>query len=647
MTDIAALYQSLSEDHRRLLAARLGAGSAQGASRNCLVAFVTDRSGEGGVDTQALRSWLDARVPDHMVPDIVELLREMPRLPNGKIDRRNLATRPLQGAEKGLVPEATPTAPLSQVEETLAGIWSELLGVHPIRRDDNFFELGGDSIVAIQFLSRARQAGVQLEPSDIAEHQTIAALAHADRQQDASDPAEASATAPLLPAQHRYWMNEISAFGDNAVARRFYLDTRLTPDHLNRALAACADAHPALRTRFEQIGEGWRQISDLPAPELVMACAEGGTPPDLQALEEAARARLAPVGPLAQVVHIETGTRQNQLLLLLHPLIADAASWEVLIADLEAAAADLIAGRRPRVAVAPSPLQIAKALEAYAETAQLNSDLACWADQPDPGAFVPPLEATAKAGPPGRSEVSRDLDPTLCQQILSEANRAYNTDPIEVILSAVTLAATQRTRQPDIVIALESDGRELPLPDMEVGRTIGAVSTSFPAYFKAAAGGDPSATLKNVKEAHRRFRKKALSHAIARHLASSGADHACWPRPGLGFSIHDMRPARTAQLLLSPVETVASFDPQPLHDLDLRAIISDGGLRLSLLHDPACYGAEAAGAFLAEVVPALEKIVAHCLARSEGGFTPSDFPEADLDQDELDDFLNALEADDG
>jgi aryl carrier-like protein len=120
-----------------------------------------------------LRRHLEGHLPAHAVPAQFVMLEALPRNPSGKVDRVRLPApekaRPSIGVE--FVPAS------SQVEKTLARIWSEVLGVSTVGVHDNFFELGGDSILGIQIVARAREAGVRLSPRDIFEHQTIQQLA--------------------------------------------------------------------------------------------------------------------------------------------------------------------------------------------------------------------------------------------------------------------------------------------------------------------------------------------------------------------------------------------------------------------------------------------------------------------------------------
>src|SRR5205807_7774483 len=112
-------------------------------------------------------------------------LDRLPLTVNGKLDRRALPA-PEFGAAAG----SEYVAPRTDVEGTLARIWAEVLGVDRVGVEDNFFELGGDSILSIQVVSRARQAGLSLSPRDVFAYPTVAALA-----------ASAALTAPVVAPQ--------------------------------------------------------------------------------------------------------------------------------------------------------------------------------------------------------------------------------------------------------------------------------------------------------------------------------------------------------------------------------------------------------------------------------------------------------------
>lgn len=120
-----------------------------------------------------LRTLLQRTLPDYMLPAIYVPLQQLPLTPNGKLDRKALPT-PISNR---LQVEEEYAAPRTAIEETLAGLWMETLGVESVGIHDNFFVLGGDSILSLQFTARARQVGIALTPRHIFRHQTIAQLA--------------------------------------------------------------------------------------------------------------------------------------------------------------------------------------------------------------------------------------------------------------------------------------------------------------------------------------------------------------------------------------------------------------------------------------------------------------------------------------
>jgi len=119
----------------------------QGDVAHRLVAFVLPRN--GSVPPRAeLRDFLEAKLPEYMIPAAFVALPSMPMLPNGKVDRRTLAQMELDASE------GEPGRALDQVEETLLRIWRETLGTRAIGIADNFFECGGHSLLALRLMNR-------------------------------------------------------------------------------------------------------------------------------------------------------------------------------------------------------------------------------------------------------------------------------------------------------------------------------------------------------------------------------------------------------------------------------------------------------------------------------------------------------------
>ena len=134
-----------------------------------LVGYVTE-SASGAVDPATLRAALGERLPEYMIPAAVVVLEVLPLTVNGKLDTRALPAPEYTGADRYRAPE-------SAVEEILAGIYAQVLGLERVGVEESFFELGGDSILSMQVVARARAAGLSCRPPDIFVEQTVARLA--------------------------------------------------------------------------------------------------------------------------------------------------------------------------------------------------------------------------------------------------------------------------------------------------------------------------------------------------------------------------------------------------------------------------------------------------------------------------------------
>ena len=136
-----------------------------------LVAYVVPE-GEGPSTDTELRTYLQERLPDYMLPALFVVLESLPLTPSGKINRRALPV-PEQRSGNNYV------APRTSAEEILTGIWAEVLPVRRVGVYDNFFALGGDSIRSVRVLALANERGFVFTLQDIFKHQTIAELARA------------------------------------------------------------------------------------------------------------------------------------------------------------------------------------------------------------------------------------------------------------------------------------------------------------------------------------------------------------------------------------------------------------------------------------------------------------------------------------
>jgi amino acid adenylation domain-containing protein len=143
------------------------------AAEKRLVGYVVAEPG-ARLELESLRLALSSVLPEHMVPAALVVLEQLPLTANGKVDRQGLPA-------PDLLAYATQRyeAPLGELEESLAGIWLELLQLERVGRHDNFFQLGGHSLLAIRAISRIRElCGADVALSTLYERPTLQLLAN-------------------------------------------------------------------------------------------------------------------------------------------------------------------------------------------------------------------------------------------------------------------------------------------------------------------------------------------------------------------------------------------------------------------------------------------------------------------------------------
>ncbi|WP_418515014.1 amino acid adenylation domain-containing protein [Delftia sp. PS-11] len=168
------------EVREAVVLAREGAGGAR------LVAYASLNE---AADEGRLKDRLGQVLPDYMVPSAIVVLEALPLTANGKVDRKALPEPEMVSAQQY-------EAPQGELEETLAGIWAEVLGVQRVGRQDNFFELGGHSLLALGLLERVRAQGLRVQVRTLFQHPRLAEFAQAVLQEQQGGPVAGETDVP-------------------------------------------------------------------------------------------------------------------------------------------------------------------------------------------------------------------------------------------------------------------------------------------------------------------------------------------------------------------------------------------------------------------------------------------------------------------
>ncbi len=562
-----------------------------------------------------LRQRLQELLPEYMVPSAFVLLDRMPLGPTGKVDRKALPSP--SRARADLVSDYA--APRSEVERTLAKIWTEVLGLDRVGVRDNFFELGGDSILGIQIVSRARNAGLSLAVRQIFEHQTISDLASAVARSAPREqaPPAALGDVPLTPIQS--WFFELDLDERRHFNQALLLELRrsVEPGLLRRALRRLSDLHDAFRLRFREDGGLWRQ--DLTSAEESLPL-EVVDLDDFDALQDRAtkvqRSLDLERGPLARAVLFRLPTGEpDRLLLVLHHLMVDAVSWRVLLEDLDRSL------REPGAVLSRSTPFATWARETRARAEKHRGELSFWLEQD---------RDLSPALPRDRAEASPDfgsLDRVTVSLDAEETETLLQRDVQASLLRARVEAFSGRTGQRKLRVALERHGRE-DLEEVDLSRTMGWFTSMFPFVV-------------DLDEEDRSPPGGGVGYGLLRYVLRALPEA---PRPEVSFTYLgrlDAIFAGDSAFQMAKESTGLAQSPTGTrpHLIDVTARIQDRKLTVHWYFSRSVHDRETIERLASSYLDALRVLIAHCLEPSAGGYTPSDFTLAGLSQEQLDAIL--------
>ena len=620
-----------------------------------LVGYVT-----GTADPAELRAALGETLPPYMVPTAVVEIEALPLTVNGKLDMRALPAPEYQDVDRY-------RAPATGVEELLAGIFAQVLGLEQVGVDDSFFDLGGDSISAIQVIWRAHGAGLTGRPRDIFVQQTVARLARVVRMANNAGDVIDEGLGPVVATPIMRWLKglervdgPIDEFNQTVVLQA---PAGASEDDVVILLQALLARHGMLRLRAQDDGAGGWALT-VPEPDAVDA-REHLLTVDLLTEDAlaAARSRLNPAAGVMLSALWSSAT--GQLALVAHHMAVDGVSWRIVLEDLNIAWTQH-RGEQP-VLLPPTGSSFKRWADLLAEYAH-HPDVVGRAEAWRQVASIPPAlpaprpaeDTFATAG-----YLSEFLDAETTHMLLGDVPAAFHAGVQEILLIAFALAWAQYlgTGGAPIAIDVEGHGRQEDLaelgapedPEVDLSRTVGWFTAKYPVSLAVGGlrwtqvvAGDAAlgAVIKDAKEQLRSL-PDGLTYGLLRYLNPdvdlAGSD------PVIGFNYLGRlgSPAayasgdvwRFSQDGLSMTGAAGAMPIALAHSVELNAVTidTDSGPHLNATWTwaPTALDRTAVTRISRLWFDALAGICAH-VRRGGGGLTPSDIAPARLSQHQID-----------
>ncbi|MDD5036087.1 MAG: amino acid adenylation domain-containing protein [Methylococcaceae bacterium] len=529
----------------------------------------------------------------------------------------------------------------------MAAIWAEVLRIGRVGIHDNFFALGGDSILSIQMASRARRVGLNLAPRQIFQHQTVAELALVvEREVEFSaEQGEISGPMPLTPVQQRFLDQDLANPHHWNQALLLEVLHPFEPDRLEWAVERLVSHHDMLRFSCVREAGGWKAACRPVEGQPIFHREDLSAFPDTaltERVEHWQRQIDLAEGPIIRVVWFDLGQgRGARLLMIIHHLAMDIASWRILLDDLVSIHDQRAEGVETALqAKTTSYRQWAARLQDYAKT--LTGIL-------DPLQPREPVDRAFPVDDPEGSNCEADavthtvkLSESLTRALVRDSAAAYRTSIQELLLVAVVQGLAGHFGLPRLRLEVESHNRDGgPFPDFDFTRTVGRFTTAYPVVFDHDPALSTGALIKKFKEQFRRQTAAGFDYTLWHWLGEGREQAAQSSACPILFNYLGHRESGTAahayfrQCDLAPGVTRAAANRRA-YELAITAEISGGCLQFSWTYSQARHADATLDRLAAAVAGSLEALVAHCLRADAAGLTPSDFPLAKLSGVELD-----------
>lgn len=608
-----------------------------------------------------LRNYLKQFLPEYMVPAGFIVLDKLPLSNSGKVDRKKL---PAPETSRPSLAE-TYVAPRTDVERVLARIWSEVLSLEQVGIHDNFFELGGDSILSVQIVARAHEAGLQLTANQVFYQQTIAGLATVvESAPQLTTQGEVTGPVELTPIQHWFFEQELPEPNHFNMSVLVSTGNDMNLDALRGSLAAVLQHHDALRMRYEKLSDGtWHQRCAAVA-EVEVALEEvdlKGVPAEAlqgtieKVAADSQRTLNLQHGPVLKAVYIDLGAdRGARLLLVIHHLVMDVISRRILVEDLQTAYEQIIKGEAVQLrAKSTSYQQWATELKAYAATAEPRSEVAYWTDERRRQIHPLPVDLHGRNLESTIKHVNNQLSKELTETLVREVPQVYHTQINEVLLAALAGTYQQWTGERNLIVDVEGHGREAVSEDVLLTRTVGWFTSIYPLLLEVEAGGDYVERLKSIKEQVRKVKNGGIGYGVLRYLS---ADEAICrqlteqPRAEISFNYlgrYDQAApeVKEEELFRKATEKVGpgrADQGDRRYKLQVNATVVGGELHMSWEYSSEVHREETVVQLAADYLHELERLIRHCQNANAGGFTASDFAEFKWSESDLEDISAAI-----
>ncbi|MBR3207605.1 MAG: non-ribosomal peptide synthetase, partial [Bacillus sp. (in: Bacteria)] len=338
-------------------------------------------------------------------------------------------------------------------------------------------------------------------------------------------------------------------------------------------------------------------------------------------------------GEVIKAVLFHTSDGTSELFIAAHHLVMDGISWRIIQEDLLNGLKQLAAGQEITLAKkTASYQQWAEALYEYAQTDQLQEQVPFWQNiisQEEEGS---PFQTPALFNIEEHAEIlSIQLTKDQTDILLRQASQAYRTEVNDLLLSGLTQAVGK-----PLLITLEGHGREDLFEQMDLSRTVGWFTSSYPIFIPFIQT-DVERQIKDVKETLRAVPQKGIGYGLLQYMTATRLLKKAAPQMSFNYLGQLDQIDGETHLYIADERNGHVHDPKAerQHLIDVYGYVVNGQLQMNFMINRELLQYEEVRLLPERFKEKMEDTLTHCV-ETKGGFTPSDFPMVQLTQEQID-----------
>lgn len=587
-----------------------------------------------------IRQYLSRFLPDYMVPTYINQIDEIPLSSNGKVDRKFLR-QPQRNVNK-----TEYRVPVNEYEIKLVESIEAVLGIKNIGLRHNFFHIGGDSIKAIQIASRLNEAGLKITVKDILSNPVIEDMAVRIEVCTGLNSAEQGLCEGIVektPVSSWFLASNFKNADHYNQSVLLKFNQEVHTERLKGAFEQLVRHHDSLRLNFDTVerklfynNSYLKNEFDIEEFDLSIYSDEMQTMMMNEMGEKLKSSFNIARGILIKACVFNLGKSGKRLLVTAHHLVIDGVSWRIILDDLQRIlecqnnfSEDMLPLKTHSMQKWAETLKEYSMGEVLKETEYWNSILQ--RNFTFPLDFNPIDRSIEKV-----ASLVKDLTRDKTENLLTSANISYGTETVDILVAALVMAVCEFTGEEEIIIELEGHGRQIPVDNIDISRTVGWFTSMYPVALRGVEN-SIEATIKSVKEQLRKIPNKGVGFGILKYLSETLEN---LERKYIRFNyLGDFDNTFDGSFFSVSNEKCGndiSVNNQMTCLVDINAIIVNKKLEIRISYNGNCFKERTMLDFSEKYLSHIVLLIEHCCNKESRDFTPSDFDAVEILQADLD-----------